>query len=86
MGSSLEAAPVVHVSDEALADAFAGLDLAEICITSAATLVRDAGPAEAFRLAEVPGVAVEPARAVGRKCAAPGRSRRRWAPTRNSPT
>ncbi|MFG1417898.1 isoleucine--tRNA ligase [Xanthobacter sp. V0B-10] len=69
MGSSLEAAPVVYVTDEALADAFAGLDLAEICITSAATLARAEGPADAFRLAEVPGVAVVPARAEGRKCA-----------------
>ncbi|WP_238120171.1 MULTISPECIES: isoleucine--tRNA ligase [unclassified Xanthobacter] len=69
MGSSLEAAPEVYVTDEALADAFAGLDLAEICITSAATLIRGEGPAEAFRLPEVPGVAVVPARAEGRKCA-----------------
>ncbi len=69
MGSSLEAAPEVYVTDEALADAFAGLDLAEICITSAATLIRGEGPTEAFRLPEVPGVAVVPARAEGRKCA-----------------
>ncbi|WP_234050915.1 MULTISPECIES: isoleucine--tRNA ligase [unclassified Xanthobacter] len=69
MGSSLEAAPVVHVTDAALADAFEGLDLAEICITSAASLVRGDGPADAFRLPDVPGVAVVPARAEGRKCA-----------------
>ncbi|MFG1346082.1 isoleucine--tRNA ligase [Xanthobacter autotrophicus DSM 431] len=69
MGSSLEAAPEVHVADPALADALDGLDLAEISITSDAKLIRDEGPAEAFRLAEVPGVAVVPARAEGRKCA-----------------
>ncbi|MFG1392112.1 isoleucine--tRNA ligase [Xanthobacter agilis] len=69
MGSSLEAAPVVYVTDAGLADAFDGLDLAEICITSAAALVRADGPATAFRLAEVPGVAVVPTRAEGRKCA-----------------
>ncbi|MDI4666452.1 class I tRNA ligase family protein, partial [Xanthobacter autotrophicus] len=69
MGSSLEAAPEVHVADPALADALDGLDLAEITITSAATLIRGEGSAEAFRLPDVPGVAVVPARAEGRKCA-----------------
>ena len=69
MGSSLEAAPQVFVADAALADALNGLDLAEIAITSGAELIRGEGPADAFRLAEVPGVAVVPARAAGRKCA-----------------
>ncbi|MGQ3676102.1 isoleucine--tRNA ligase [Xanthobacter sp. TB0139] len=69
MGSSLEAAPEVHVTDADLAAAFNGLDLAEICITSDARLLTSEGPAEAFRLADVPGVAVVPARAEGRKCA-----------------
>ena len=69
MGSSLEAAPVVHVTDPALVAALEGVDLAEVCITSAATLRTDEGPADAFRLDEVPGVAVVPARAEGRKCA-----------------
>ncbi|MFG1243158.1 isoleucine--tRNA ligase [Xanthobacter sp. DSM 14520] len=69
MGSSLEAAPEVYVSESALADALDGLDLAEITITSAATLIRSEGPADAFRLPDVPGVAVVPARAEGRKCA-----------------
>ncbi|MFG1286792.1 isoleucine--tRNA ligase [Xanthobacter versatilis] len=69
MGSSLEAAPEVYVSESALADALDGLDLAEITITSAATLIRSEGPAEAFRLPDVPGVAVVPVRAEGRKCA-----------------
>ncbi|OYX87657.1 MAG: isoleucine--tRNA ligase, partial [Azorhizobium sp. 35-67-5] len=69
MGSSLEAAPVVHVTDPALVAALEGVDLAEVCITSAATLRTDEGPADAFRLDEVPGVAVVPGRAEGRKCA-----------------
>ncbi|MFG1284336.1 isoleucine--tRNA ligase [Xanthobacter autotrophicus] len=69
MGSSLEAAPEVYVSDSALADALDGLDLAEITITSAANLIRSEGPADAFRLPDVPGVAVVPVRAEGRKCA-----------------
>ena len=45
------------------------MDLAEIAITSAATLVESEGPADAFRLPEVPGVAVEPRLARGSKCA-----------------
>jgi isoleucyl-tRNA synthetase len=34
IGSSLEAAPFVHVTDDALREAIEGLDMAEICITS----------------------------------------------------
>lgn len=69
IGSSLEAAPVVHVNDPALMAALQGEDFAEICITSAITLVAGEGPAEAFRLPEVAGVAVEPRLAEGKKCA-----------------
>ena len=45
------------------------VDLPEVCITSAATLVNDEGPADAFRLPEVAGVAVVVNLAEGRKCA-----------------
>jgi len=45
------------------------VDLAEIAITSVAELVRGSGPEAAFRLDEVPGVAVVFARAKGTKCA-----------------
>ena len=45
------------------------VDLAEVCITSAATLVEGMGPDDAFRMNEVPGVAVVPQRAIGKKCA-----------------
>jgi len=69
IGSSLEAHPIVHVSNEDLFEAVADVDLAEICITSAATLARDEGPADAFRLPDVSGVAVVPGLAEGRKCA-----------------
>jgi isoleucyl-tRNA synthetase len=69
IGSSLEAHPIVHVSNENLFEAAAGIDLAEICITSAATLVKDEGPADAFRLPDVAGVAVLPNLAEGSKCA-----------------
>jgi isoleucyl-tRNA synthetase len=69
IGSSLEAHPIVHVSDPELFAAVVDVDLAEVCITSAATLVQDEGPAKAFRLPDVPGVAVVPNLAEGTKCA-----------------
>jgi isoleucyl-tRNA synthetase len=60
---------VVHLESAELLAAFAGLDAAEVFRTSQARLERGTGPAAAFRLAEVAGVAVEPLRAEGRKCA-----------------
>jgi isoleucyl-tRNA synthetase len=69
LGAALEAAPRVHIADPALLAAFEGLDAAEVFRTSQATLVAGDGPKEAFRLSETPGVAVEPLRAEGRKCA-----------------
>src|SRR6186713_2473467 len=69
IGSSLEAHPIVHVSNEELYEAVVDCDLAEVCITSAATLVRDDGSASAFRLPDVSGVAVVPNLAEGKKCA-----------------
>ncbi len=69
IGASLEAAPVVHIADESLFQAVQGLDMAEICITSAIRVVQGEGPAEAFRLEDVKGVAVVPELAKGRKCA-----------------
>jgi isoleucyl-tRNA synthetase len=69
IGSSLEADPVVHISDPALLAALAGVDLAETAITSGATVVAGEGPKDAFRLDDVPGVAVVFRPAQGRKCA-----------------
>ena len=69
LGAALEAAPRVHIADPALLAAFDGLDAAEVFRTSQATLVEGPGPADAFRLEGVAGVAVEPLRAPGRKCA-----------------
>ena len=72
MGSSLEAAPVVHVQLDA-ADVAAlksvAVAFADVCITSGITVVEGAGPADAFRLDEVKSVAVVPAKAAGAKCA-----------------
>jgi isoleucyl-tRNA synthetase len=69
IGSSLEAAPVVYVTDAELMAALEGQDFEETCITSGVSLVAGEGPGGAFRLAEVPGVAVEPKLAEGTKCA-----------------
>ena len=69
IGSSLEAAPMVYVSDADLFAALRGVDLAEVCITSDATLMQDDAPADAFRLPDAPGIAIVPHRAEGTKCA-----------------
>ncbi|HYM29949.1 MAG TPA: isoleucine--tRNA ligase [Candidatus Cybelea sp.] len=67
IGASLQAHPTIFAAAD-YAAALAGVDLAELCITSAATLRQDEGPAEAFRLSDVPGVAVMPGMAAGQKC------------------
>jgi isoleucyl-tRNA synthetase len=69
IGSSLEADPFVYVTNEELFEAMLGVDLPEICITSAGTIVKGDAPADAFRLPDVPGVAVVTKLAEGRKCA-----------------
>jgi isoleucyl-tRNA synthetase len=69
IGSALEAAPIVYVGDPELFAVAVDADLAELCITSQATLVEGEGPPSAFRLDDVPNVAVDPRRAEGRKCA-----------------
>ncbi|MDR7143214.1 isoleucine--tRNA ligase [Rhizobium sp. BE258] len=69
IGSSLEAAPTVHIADAGLKAALDGLDFSEICITSDIAIDAGEGSAEAFRLPEVPGVSVEPTLAEGTKCA-----------------
>ena len=59
----------MHIADAALLAAFDGLDPAEVFRTSQASLVAGEGPADAFRSDDTPGVAVEPLKAEGRKCA-----------------
>ncbi|NNE82892.1 MAG: isoleucine--tRNA ligase [Alphaproteobacteria bacterium] len=68
IGSSLQAAPDVYADDDTVA-AMAGVDLAEISITSAATLIAGAPPAGSFSLEDVPGIGVVPKLADGGKCA-----------------
>jgi isoleucyl-tRNA synthetase len=69
IGSSLEAAPVVYVSDRAMLATLFDVDLAEVCITSSYEVREDDAPAEAFRLDGVAGVAVVVEKATGAKCA-----------------
>ncbi|WP_179038574.1 isoleucine--tRNA ligase [Rhizobium leguminosarum] len=77
IGSSLEAAPVVHIADPELLKALEGQDFTEVCITSAIEIKAGEGPGDAFRLAEVPEVSVVPKLAEGEKCA------RSWRITRD---
>ena len=68
IGSSLEAAPVVHIGDADLMAALDGQNMADICITSQIELTDNAAPSDAFTLEEVAGVAVVPKMAEGKKC------------------
>ncbi len=70
IGSSLEASPVVSISDQGLWDAVQGIDMAEICITSFIDLKLDTG------IADPVSVAFSLASARGRQCT---RSRRYFA-------
>jgi isoleucyl-tRNA synthetase len=69
IGSSLEAAPVVHITDPALVEAVGDSDFAEICITSGVRIETGEGPDTAFRIDDVKAVSVLPALAKGDKCA-----------------
>jgi isoleucyl-tRNA synthetase len=75
IGASLEASPRVWLDPTAAG--FAGYGLverlgtaafADLCITSGIEVVEGAGHEDAFRLSDVPGVAVEPVGATGCKC------------------
>jgi isoleucyl-tRNA synthetase len=69
IGSSLEASPRVYVADKDVFGILAGVDLSEICITSSDEVTNADAPADAFRLNDVPNVAVVVERAQGKKCA-----------------
>lgn len=69
IGSSLEAAPVVHIADRDLLAAAKSTDMAEVCITSDVTVVAEPPAGPAFELEEIDNVSVVPARASGSKCA-----------------
>src|SRR5258708_5483088 len=69
IGSSLEASPLVYVSDKKIFETLFDVDLAEVSITSNAMVTNADAPAGAFRLNDVPGVAVVVEKAEGTKCA-----------------
>ena len=67
MGSSLQAHPTVYVSAED-AKILSAIDLPEIALTSAGTVIAGNPPDSAFRLEEVEGVGVVVGIAEGTKC------------------
>lgn len=69
IGAALEAAPRVFVVDDELRASLQAVDFAELCITSGIAIEAGEGPADAFRLPEVAGVAVVVEKASGVKCA-----------------
>jgi isoleucyl-tRNA synthetase len=69
IGASLEAAPLLYLSDDEDRKILEGLDLAEIAITSTAHVAKVTAPDDTFRLEDVPGVAVRFEHARGDKCA-----------------
>ena len=68
IGSSLEAAPVVHVEEAQVLAILRQLPMDDLCITSGLVLSADPMPSEAFRLPEIDGVGVVFERADGDKC------------------
>ena len=68
IGSSLQAAPIVHVSADKKA-LFEGLDAASLFITSDAVITTDPASEDAFRLDGIADVAIAFAMAEGMKCA-----------------
>jgi isoleucyl-tRNA synthetase len=69
IGSSLEAAVTIYVSDPDLVEAIADVDMAELSITSASTIIPFAAPSAVFCLPEIGGVAVAVDQAQGKRCA-----------------
>ncbi|AGA64117.1 Isoleucyl-tRNA synthetase [Liberibacter crescens BT-1] len=69
IGSSLEAAPIVYITDPEFLSALKGQDLAEICITSSISIINDKAPENCFQLSEIPQIGVQSRLALGKKCA-----------------
>jgi len=68
IGSSLQAAPVVHVGDAAVVQELSADAWNELFIVSGHRFAADAAPVDAFTLPDRPGVAVVVATADGQKC------------------
>ncbi len=67
VGSSLQASVTIYL-DQADSKLLGNLDLPELCITSSAAFDMNAAPVNAFKIAEIPGVAVMVEAASGNKC------------------
>ncbi|MBL4602793.1 MAG: isoleucine--tRNA ligase [Emcibacteraceae bacterium] len=68
IGSSLQATVDVYVKDQSFVDAFEGIDLAEVSITSAAKMTMNDAPEGAFSLDDTAGVSVVSTLSDGGKC------------------
>jgi isoleucyl-tRNA synthetase len=68
IGASLEAAPIVHLTEAQAQIVTDPATFADLCITSGVTLSTETAPDGAFTLDDAPGVAVVFARAEGQKC------------------
>ena len=68
IGSSLEAAAHVYITDPTLAQKVQNADLAEIAITSQAQFFAEPPPKKIFTVSDVPHVHIKITRAQGRKC------------------
>ena len=69
IGSALEAAPLLWISDVDLVETVKRVDFAELCITSGIEIKGGEGPDDAFRSPEAPAVSVLVRKATGVKCA-----------------
>jgi isoleucyl-tRNA synthetase len=67
IGSSLQAAIELFVPDD-LRDSLRGVDLAELCITSAGTVASGPVPDDAFTISDLPGIGVRVGLASGERC------------------
>ncbi len=71
IGASLEGAPHVYLDDDTIRAALGEVPLEDLCITSDLTVMPagESAPADAFRIDDVPGIAVVPVHATDEKCA-----------------
>ena len=68
IGSSLEAAPKVYISNQDIENAIGNEDIAELCITSGIEILFSPSPNDCYTNEDVDGVGVEFVRATGIKC------------------
>lgn len=68
IGSSLQASPTIYVTDAEDAALLNSVNVADICITSTATVEQGTLPEDAFTLEDISGVGVVAGLATGEKC------------------